>query len=1135
MSPLHLAIVAGHVDVVELLIRKYGADVLLPVKINKGQAVIMTLVLALQQSLARVKQVLDTLFDNGVITTQADMNGVSGLHYAVAEAKVEILQLLSAKTKQETLGKALNHLSTSTRNWRNDIRAPILTAVNTQSIDVVTELLNRGARPEIGYDEFAEVWSKSRPYSQPEDIRNDWKSNLEQPVVVAIQLECPEIALSLIDFGADVNTITTGGHRYLQSRGSSSGVGAEDEALIDIVGSKIDALRKYLKEESKEAPHPPPRLNEDDEYLGDSAKDTYQASAASYNLEGAKTVLRYMQKRYTEELDRGNGAATYSPAKKAAIQDLISRFRVLQKELQRRGAKTFLDQHPKAVRRTEQSRYRVDTGQANVSNDPYQTVLKFHSPKDSKENQDRSLELFEAAWRGDEEHLKTLTMGKNPLPVSVTDTAGWTCFSIAVARGHYDLARKVLEICAMQYKPDDDKPKSRMRLRGPADSVDSDDEDSSDALSLVESEVGDAGYTLQDIAQVSDAVQSKVTPSRLMGMMAPVWRVMDETRDEATKKLMLSNRSDPYSVWRVDDQYSWTWHREAVSQELTLTNTTLERLAVVQNDTKMLHFILEMGAKYCNWGKKDDEDAKIFGISDDDFHFAMNLGRLEMIADIIQQTGCYFPLQKLANTSGIKLEERPRYYQGLTVHGKKREDWAERARGGTKSVEEDDRSVVLRAVFLGNVQTAEYLTSRSPLERYLEFAHRFGDDKRLQILAKAKGGVAQVLGKWLDLRVDLLLHAAVMAGPEENGTQPVLDYVLRTAPGLIESKNSKGETPLHIALRLRRVTAIKRLLEAGADQTARNRQGENALHITLGTWYHDFDALRSLLSLFDKTCVRDMLMEKTTSVEPSQTPLAMALSNAGYEKFTRICNIAFSFSDGKDLGVLNGSGDYVIHSLIRSQGAWDDDAALMKVKFLIEYCPEMLYWENATGMTPLDVAETRYLRSLIDSPPANVDNGTHRYYWLERGEMQSKNDNEFEEKVLSAEQKAVNDFLALDLANRDGRCPSGYLMYSLLLKLAEKYPGKRKLVSIHDANEVAKRLASQQQEKNQEARRQERMGLHARSNRNYHRYNYRSNSDDDGHDETTKWFNEAASKRKWDFELLEAEVKRLKVDGGEKN
>ena len=75
---------------------------------------------------------------------------------------------------------------------------------------------------------------------------------------------------------------------------------------------------------------------------------------------------------------------------------------------------------------------------------------------------------------------------------------------------------------------------------------------------------------------------------------------------------------------------------------------------------------------------KDDDDAsKVFNISAADFDFALRLGRIELIGEIIKTTGAGIPLNSMAKSSGVQVEEKPKYYQGLTVYGKKRQDWAE--------------------------------------------------------------------------------------------------------------------------------------------------------------------------------------------------------------------------------------------------------------------------------------------------------------------------------------------------------------------------------------------------------------------------------------------------------------------------
>jgi hypothetical protein len=61
-----------------------------------------------------------------------------------------------------------------------------------------------------------------------------------------------------------------------------------------------------------------------------------------------------------------------------------------------------------------------------------------------------------------------------PLMIAVQDGSGFNPFAIAVLRGHFDLAKKIVEICATQYRTDDGtSPKRRWNMVP----HDSDDED----------------------------------------------------------------------------------------------------------------------------------------------------------------------------------------------------------------------------------------------------------------------------------------------------------------------------------------------------------------------------------------------------------------------------------------------------------------------------------------------------------------------------------------------------------------------------------------------------------------------------------------------------------------------------------
>lgn len=64
-----------------------------------------------------------------------------------------------------------------------------------------------------------------------------------------------------------------------------------------------------------------------------------------------------------------------------------------------------------------------------------------------------------------------------PLKIAVRDGNGFSPFSIAVLRGHYDLARKCIEICIAQYHKDDGlSSRQRWRMKKSSD----EDEDMSD-------------------------------------------------------------------------------------------------------------------------------------------------------------------------------------------------------------------------------------------------------------------------------------------------------------------------------------------------------------------------------------------------------------------------------------------------------------------------------------------------------------------------------------------------------------------------------------------------------------------------------------------------------------------------------
>jgi hypothetical protein len=93
----------------------------------------------------------------------------------------------------------------------------------------------------------------------------------------------------------------------------------------------------------------------------------------------------------------------------------------------------------------------------------------------------------------------------------------------------------------------------------------------------------------------------------------------------------------------------------------------------MDNDMPKLKAVLDI-CEHWSALKLDAADAAsgFYSFPDLLFKLAVELGRVELLAEIIKRTGAGLPLERLVKDSGVKLQVKPEYYQGLTVYGKKR-------------------------------------------------------------------------------------------------------------------------------------------------------------------------------------------------------------------------------------------------------------------------------------------------------------------------------------------------------------------------------------------------------------------------------------------------------------------------------
>lgn len=109
-------------------------------------------------------------------------------------------------------------------------------------------------------------------------------------------------------------------------------------------------------------------------------------------------------------------------------------------------------------------------------------------------------------------------------------------------------------------------------------------------------------------------------------------------------------------------------------------------------------------------------------------------------------------MDDLIQKSGFEIKTKPRYYQGLSVGGKKRADWAQAPGEYVQKVSEESIPPLLRAAYVGSMDSVEWFMSDAPLRRYKEFAEINKNDKRIKTLEESGKGFDRTIGAWLDAK-----------------------------------------------------------------------------------------------------------------------------------------------------------------------------------------------------------------------------------------------------------------------------------------------------------------------------------------------------------------------------------------------
>ena len=514
-SALHFAIIAGHENVVRLLCQEYGADALLPIKFfnmynNQPSAAILTMALALSLPLDKAKAMTKTLLDLGATCSQADLHGITVFHRYVESSQVDLVQLLLDLDKTGS-PIALKNVSFPA----HFTMSPLLAAVSQGDIRMVLKLLENGAAPQIDFDTWLQGAKKSSTISTglaSFDVNtNLFQTYTEQPLIVAMRSSNPNIALELLERGADPDTKASDVYRYLKYTWMSG-----PENALAFARKYLKSLREYKSEGPRVNKKPTKMAEKPEAFLSTLDKNSWLHVTALADLKRVTHEFAIKTQKYEEELENLHRLGG-EEEKRAAIAAMIKTLEAIEARIL-------------ATTRAEQVTVSEQQTDTNYQNQPieftkdYEFEPQFSGANDITDARRLGyVQLFEAAWNGDLDKIRQLTLaawGDNksepPLAIAVSDMQGNTVFSLAFLRGHYKVARATLEIAQAQYAPAD-KPKVRYEMRDP-DDYDGEDTDMDSCCGQENDEdeimyrtiVDNGQFTIENIGEVNMQVKGTV-------------------------------------------------------------------------------------------------------------------------------------------------------------------------------------------------------------------------------------------------------------------------------------------------------------------------------------------------------------------------------------------------------------------------------------------------------------------------------------------------------------------------------------------------------------------------------------------------------------------------------------------------
>ncbi|KAK6333268.1 hypothetical protein TWF718_011088 [Orbilia javanica] len=1107
MCPLHYAIVNGHGDVVELLVSEFGADVLQPIKISfdyNGQPRSALLTINLIVHLPKKEQremMLRTLLKLGASSGQADMNGNSAFTRIVQMGDIECLKILFEEDAATALA-ASRHIALS-GDWRPSPISNLMVAICEGDEEKALLLLDKGVPPEITFDDFmTAIKRQTKKYTQSRETnQSNFEEYHQQPAELALEAEMPDVFRKCIELGVGLNTYSAGSFvPEPDSDGNypSSRYNQKFFTYLDLARRKLKQLQNSLENhheaQKKKIDNSLPReiLSVPSEYK----EGSYEYWMASQMVESENNVRKAFNKELEKRKAEGHQDNTDPEKVKLKEEKLLAleqKYQELVDWMVSNGAKRFKELQPVYWKKNKSGKSgnwfddeSSDGGQSETSSQKklpkpekkFEIQFTFSDAHKDEKLTAAYHELFKAAWDGNGEIITKYTTTswdeeKTPLLITTTNQLNHNIFAIAAYRKHpKELLDLILSIATAQKRPEEENEKQYNPYY--EDEYDSEVESENEGMELhvTQIDLTEGRLTIDNVANLGKEVRSNTSALDMIKFRLPF--ILD---GEGIDKAKIGESTLLYQAVRVGDV--------ELLQYITSTMDKLE-----PNGRKF-----DVGV-FCNIGSMRDHCSG-----------AVEFQHIGVLETLMEWDGVGALLDEKVKDSkeGEEEEEegpaKPKHYLGLSIHGKKRTDWAKAANPNDNTIVTKSyrQPIGLYAAYYGSHKVFEWLLTDGPERTLRQYQKKLEGLKHIEynpLLKALQKADSATIRRWTGVDHPLLLHAIVLnrevsQDKEKTDEEKVswytnnIKYFLSRNPKLLEAKeNTHNVTPLLLAGSDLNKHAIKALLDVGADIYA--KQGEtgcNLIHTIVNNCKH-FDDERRTRSWEDINSCLEVLPEdfktwaftqRALGDDVAYTPLAYFMARDrnyyGVAKTPCVATVEkiLEHSKGGDLSVRTSLGDLPIHTATKRS-----EVDTLK-KILAVATPEIIVAENANGMTSLELAESKRYQHIVKDLPSTEYSSWGG--WTYSGASRMSTSRDIQEDVKWGYEKEDSDetktWKMLDHASKEaisgGRVP-------------------RVLVSLKEANETAERLAKRSSREKKQRRRY-----------------YYSNRNNDAGDIVAKW------------------------------